>query len=348
MREFQLRSTPTILTTLKEPPKKVKKKTNFQQVSFIIIAVLAVGYGILRMYLALAVIQADAQLELHKQIVHFPSDIKVERLYIAEGEKIKKGDTLFRYTVPQDDKTSTSEINIDRPIEWIQKERLTTQKNIKFKRFQKEELEKQIAMRDDLIATKKKLILIGSHNDRNEYEELLVNVNRLKAEHFTLKEEISYLEKLLYKLNQESDTYRRFETRKKQILDQTYYHVAQLDGIVGQINYNENEICYRKEELMTIHKENKMSIKAFFDPSEMKYLNKGDVVSITYPDNTTAVGVISNFHIATYALPSEFQKKYEPTERNIVADVKLLKNTHKPHMNYYKMNVTVSKNRYNL
>jgi multidrug resistance efflux pump len=296
----------------------------------------------------LAVIQADAQLVLHKQIVHFPTDVRISSLYVEEGQEIHKGDTIFKYTIPVDDQMSTSEINIDKPIEWIQRERINTQKQIELKKIQKLELENQISMRRGMHKNKKELILLGSYNDRNEYEELAIQINRLESESAAVSDEISYLQKLLYRLNIENSNYKRIETRKKEIFEESHFHVAQMDGIIGQINYNENEICYRKEELLTIHKTKDIRIKAFFDPADMKYLHTGDVVEISYPDNTKSQGVITNFHVATYALPEEFQKKYEPTERNIVADVRMLDDTYKPLMSYYKMNVVITKNRYKL
>lgn len=349
MRDFQLRSTPTILTTLKEPPKKVKKrKINWQRISFLAAALAVLCFVGIKIYINLAVIQADAQLELHKQLVHFPNDVEIEALFVEEGEKIKKGDTLFKYSIPVDHQSTTSEINIDKPIEWIQRERINTKKTIELRRIEQSEIEEQIVMRKKMHATKKSMILLGSHNDRNEYEELSIQINKLGAQKEGLREEIAYLSGLLSRLNLENSNYKRIETKKRDFIETKYFYISKLDGIIGQINYNENEICYRKEELLTIHRTSDVRIKAFFDPSDMKYLKEGDVVSINYPDNTSSQGIITNFHIATYALPEEFQKKYEPTERNIVAEVKLIQDAPRPLMSYYKMNVLITKNRYKL
>ncbi|WP_235297011.1 HlyD family secretion protein [Portibacter marinus] len=349
MRAFQLRTQPTILTTLKEPPKKGnKRKIKWQRISFLVIAFGLLSYIGIQAYIKLAVIQADAQLELKKQMVHFPSDIKIHGLYVSEGEEVEKGDTLFKYTIPVEDQLSTSEINIDKPIEWILRERISTQKQIELKKIERDEILRQLEMRKSLQKTKKELILLGSYNDRNEYEELSIQVNRLEAQEAAIAEEVAYLNKLLYRLNIENSNYKRIETRKKELIEESHYYVAQIDGVIGQIHYNENEICYRKDEMLTIHRVKDVKIKAFFDPSDMKYLHEGDLVDINYPDKTSSKGVITNFHIATYALPEEFQKKYEPTERNIVAEVKMVENTHKSLMSYYKMNVLVSKNRYKL
>lgn len=348
MREFQIRTKPTVLTTLKEPPKKNnKKKIKWQRLSFLAIVFIFLFYVGAKVYMQLAVIQADAQIELHKQLIHFPSDVYLENIYIEEGQRIQKGDTLFKYSIPLEDHITTSEINIDKPVEWIVREKINTTKNIELKKIGLREIRKQLGLRREMHDTKKSLILIGSHNDRNEFDELSIQINRLESQEKALIDEIAYLRNFLRTLSVENSNYKRIETRKKDFIETKYFYVSKLDGIIGQINYNENEICYRKEELMTIHKMNDLRVKAFFDPIDMKYLNEGDVVNINYPDNSSSQGIITNFHIATYALPEEFQKKYEPTQRNIVAEVKLMKDTHRPLMSYYKMNVLITKNRYN-
>ena len=131
MRAFKIRTEPTILTTLKEPPKKVSKsKINWQRISFLLLAFAVISYVGLRTYKAFAVIKANGQIELHKQMVNFSSDIQLEEIYIAEGQTIHKGDTLFKYSVPVENILTTSEINVDKPIEWIQRERMNTQKTI--------------------------------------------------------------------------------------------------------------------------------------------------------------------------------------------------------------------------
>ncbi len=348
MRDFKIRTEPAILTTLKEPPKKKKRKINWQRISFLAIVFAFLVYVGWKVYASLAVIQANGQIELYKQIINFSTDALIEELYVQEGQRINKGDTLFKFSIPTDDAISTSEVNIEKPIEWVNREKLNTLKSIEFKKIQLEELRSIINKRSEVLDNKKSLILLGSYNDRNEYEEISLSINRFQSQEAAILDEISYLRSYLGQLNLEDAQYKRIETRKKEIIERQYYYVAKLNGIIGQIKYNENEICYRKDELMTIHKTDQLKIKAFFDPKDMKHLSEGDLVDIEFPDNHDLRGIISGFHVATYALPEEFQKKYEPTERNIVAEIQLIDNVHQPIMNYYKMNVLVTKNRYKI
>jgi multidrug resistance efflux pump len=141
----------------------------------------------------------------------------------------------------------------------------------------------------------------------------------------------------------------RVTTTNKKVNENNNYFISPMDGVIGQINVNLNENCFRREEVLTIHELKDMKIKVYFDPVEMKYLESGDEVNITFPDGSESKGKIQNFHVATYALPDEFQKKYEPTTRNIVANVQLVNDLEKYKlMNFYKMNVRITKSRFKL
>ena len=62
-------------------------------------------------------------------------------------------------------------------------------------------------------------------------------------------------------------------------------------------------------------------IKAFFEQKDLLSLEKGRPVEIEFPDGIKVSGKISRLYSATLAQPPEFQKKYEPTHRNVVVDV---------------------------
>jgi len=133
------------------------------------------------------------------------------------------------------------------------------------------------------------------------------------------------------------------------LYDEIKYFASPMDGVISDVFYKENEMCYKKEEMVTIHQLNNASINTYFDPEEIKYLEVGDVVDIEFPDKSQTKGIISKFFVSTYAVPSEFQKKYEPTERNIVAEVVPLNKKDEDSWNsFYKMEVNIQKMRYNL
>jgi multidrug resistance efflux pump len=348
MRNFSLREKQSIITVLREPPKKVNK-VPWQKWSFIAFLVLLISIIAYRAFASLWTIQANGQIEVKKQTVHFAQDIKLTHFFVEEGEKVQKGDTLFRYTPIVDEFVSTSITDYDRPQDWIEKQKLDLSSKIAVKRFEIEELGGRIIDVTELAELKKKMVLLGSVNDKNPYEQLRLQIEQLRLQQQSAKKEKEYLQKLLYSLKKKDTAGSRVTTTNKTVKDSRSFFVSTMDGVIGQINFNPEETCFRREEVLTIHELKDMKIKVYFDPVEMKYLQAGDEVNITFPDGSQSIGKIENFHVATYALPDEFQKKYEPTTRNIVANVTVVDEYDKYKlMNFYKMNVRISKSRFKL
>jgi len=349
MRNFSLRERQSVITVLREPPKK-KKKFPWQKWTFIAFVIALIAIIAYKAVNNLWIINANGQIEVKKQTVHFADDITLSKFYVEEGQQIKAGDTLFTYAPILEDIVSTSVTDFDKSSDWIDREKLDIQSKIAEKSFEIERVIGQINNTQSLVKMKREMVLLGSVNDKNEYEYLSLDVKKLQLQLESVKKEKAYLQGLLYSLNKKpAINMQKVTTSTKRHTDQKTAFISPMDGIIGQINFNTNEVCFRREEILTIHKLDDMKIKVYFDPYEMKYLERGDEVDITFPDGSESAGFIENFHVATYAVPEEFQKKYEPTERNIVANV-LLKNEGDEYklMNFYKMNVRISKSRFNL
>lgn len=348
MRNFSLREKQSIITVLREPPKKVKK-VPWQRWTFIAFLLLLISVIAYRTLANLWMIKANGQIEVKKQTVHFAQDIKLTKFFVEEGTHVQKGDTLFRYSPIVEEYTSTSVTNFDRPQDWVEKQKIDLSSKIAVKKFEVEELTGRIVDMQELLEMKRKMILLGSVNDKNPYEQLRLQLEQLKLHLESAKKEKSYLQKLMYSLKKKETLGSRVTTTNKSLQEHKTYFVSTMDGIIGQINFNPNETCFRREEVLTIHELEDMKIKVYFDPVEMKYLKAGDDVNITFPDGSQSNGIIENFHVATYALPDEFQKKYEPTTRNIVANVMLSNDVERYKlMNFYKMNVRITKSRFKL
>lgn len=348
MRNFSLREKQSIITVLREPPKKVKK-VPWQKWSFVAFLLLLISVIAYRSVASLWIIQANGQIEVKKQTVHFSQDIKLTKFLVEEGTQVNAGDTLFKYAPIVEEFVSTSVTDFDRPQDWVEKQKIDLRSKIALKKFEIEELSGRIRDVSSLAEMKKKMVLLGSVNDKNPYELLRLQLEQLKLQHSSAKKEKSYLQNLLYSLKKKETSGSRVTTTNKSVKDLNNYFVSTMDGVIGQINFNPEETCFRREEVLTIHELEEMKIKVYFDPVEMKYLQAGDEVNITFPDGSQSTGEIENFHVATYALPDEFQKKYEPTTRNIVANVKLSNDIEKYKlMNFYKMNVRITKSRFKL
>ncbi len=348
MRNFSLREKQSIITVLREPPKKVKSLP-WQKWSFVAFILCLICIIIYKSFTILWIIDANGQIEVKKQTVHFADDVTLLDFYVSEGDQVTKGDTLFKFSPIVEEFVSTSVTDFDRPQEWIEKQKLDLSAKIAMKKFEIEELQGRIRETSELADMKRKMVLLGSVNDKNPYEHLLLSIEQLKLQAESARKEKKYLEGLKYGLKKNESNATRVTTTNKSLKDKDQYFISPLDGIIGQINFNLNETCFRRDEVLTIHKLDDMKIKVYFDPVEMKYLRTGDLVNITFPDGSESQGLIQNFHVATYALPEEFQKKYEPTTRNIVANVQLVNDVEKYKlMNFYKMNVRITKSRFNL
>lgn len=348
MKNFSLKQKPAVIKTLMEPPKK--KATNYQQWSWISILLLIAFFSLKRVCLAYAYVHGEGQVELTKQAITFTNDIQVLAIKVAEGDDVKIGDTLFLYQNEWgDDHQNSMAISIAQPIDWVIKEKLNLKKQIKLKGLEANSFARKIAFKNDELSHQKNLVVLGV----NQIESTLTSIQSKLIDYQTrrnlLLNEIKVLKRQLAALRAEEKEIKNLEIKSNNQREQSIWYIAKTDGIIGQINFNNNEVCYEKQDVMTIHQADQISIKAYFDPDEVPYVQLGNKLNITFPDGTLGVGIIQNFYVSTYALPAEFQKKYEPVERNVVVDIAPLNPLEKQKWsNFYKMNVAVEKLRYDL
>lgn len=349
MKAFKLKEQKSFVKILKEPPLE-KKKTNWSRWLYILL-IGTVFYTIgKRIYNANVIIFADGQIELPKQTISFANDIQLIAPWIQEGQHICQGDTLFSYLVlASDDNARKMNISGAQPIDWIVREKLSLKNKISNNKLKIKLLQDQLDLLQLSINTKEKLLFHGIHREHNAY----TNLNKEKAliisEINLLEQTNKILSRTLYKLRKSESSYLNVQSEQNAIYTKDHYFISPKDGIVSDIFYEPNEICYRKEEMMTIHSTNKVSISTYFDPNELAHLEINDIVDINFPDGSVGQGIIEKFFVSTYALPSEFQKKYEPTERSIVASVVPTDEWgQRQWKNFYKMDVVVQKQRYYL
>ena len=346
MKQFTLREKKEFIKILKEPPLE-KKKINWSRIMYLVIFFILLFLFIKRIYNGNINILADGQIELPRQTINFPQDIKVVQLFIEEGTDINKGDTLFVYKVIRDemDKVNLSSRSVS--DSWITKEILSIKKKIKLNQIIISNSTKNIDLINSQIDDKESLLLGGVHDEYDNYGSLQNQKTKILSDIDFLSEEIKLLKNHLIQLRKNEREYNSINYSKLAIYDQTEYFVAPIDGVISDVFYKENEICYKKEEMMTIHQLKDASIITYFDTNEIDHLSVGDEVEISFPDGNIQTGIISKFFVSTYALPSEFQKKYEPTERNIVAQV-IPRNPHDETswQKFYKMDVKIKKQRY--
>lgn len=334
MRKFTYKKNTAIIRTLKEPKVK-KKKLNLDRLLYILIISGLLFWFIRFIYKKAVWIEGNGQVLMEKVDVNFTNDIRVKEIFISEGDTVCLGDQLFNYY--QDDFDSDASIvlkNIDK------KEKLNNSvqdllKEILSKNTQIKNLKKRLKLLIEQEKKVEKLILLDVYT-KNKLDDLISQkllvenkLDLLKNELSFLKSQKGYLKRNNYSINSSQGNF-----------ENTY--LSPITGVVGQILKSSEESCYKMENVMTIHSIEKVFIKAYFSLEDLAGVKKGGLVNVVFPDKTISKGVINKLYISTYKAPSEFQKKYEPTERNILAEIVPLKKEQiSEWRRFYKLNLKV-------
>jgi hypothetical protein len=127
-------------------------------------------------------------------------------------------------------------------------------------------------------------------------------------------------------------------------LSELKYFKTPMNGIITRIHKKEQEVNFKSEDIMSIHKQHPTTIKGFFYQEDLQHIRIGDTFTIEFPDGSKSTGYVKRFYIATYNMPDEFQKKYEPTTRTIAVDIyPFNEEDSKKWYAFHKMGVVISK-----
>ncbi len=196
------------------------------------------------------------------------------------------------------------------------KELLNLDREIAVKNAELKGFQKQLRSINKVYDNRMKMVIleVDSHS---ELQPLLHQQEIIKSKIAILREEISVLQELKQSCQLTGNELIAHHFPQKQL----NHYTAKIAGLSGTMNFSNSEVCYRQQEVLTIHDPKKVQIRAYFGQNYAQYIKEGTVVEIQFPDGTYSSGKIVHSYISTYALPSEFQKKYEPTERTILVDI---------------------------
>lgn len=345
----------SILKTVDEP--KLKKPFNWDRLFFILLLCLVAFYGGRRLYRGMALIRVNGQVILEKISVNFTDDIRIKTMAVDEGDEVVAGDTLFTYVV-EGDEDFTNSTSIARgggnDNNWFLREKMTVSRQIESKKSDQEGLRTLASLKKEELEGMKQRVYLGTEQ-ASKLEPLRADILELENEIASIGSEIRVLRDYVHQLSsQEQEAILQERIRIKEELEgfgsfdkMLLAYTTPITGLIGQIEKDENEVCYKGETAMTIHRSGVIKVKAYFPLEFADEVKIGDEVVIYFEDGTESDGIIQNFYISTYPLPPEFQKKYEPVSRSIVADV-VPKNLDEglAWNGYYKMSVTVVKHRF--
>ena len=336
MRKFTYKENTATIRTLKEPKVK-KKKWNIDRVIYFMILIFVVIWLLSFVYKKTVWIEGNGQVLMEKVDVNFTNDIRVKDIFINEGDTVNLGKKLFNYY--QNDFDSDASIvlkGIDKK-EKRNKDLQNIQKELLRKRIQVNNLKKRFSLLELQEKKITKLILLDVYT-KNKLDEIISQKLLLKNQLDLLKNEVFYLYTQKKLLN--NNNYGSIGTGGLGGFRNTYS--SPITGVIGQILKNSEESCYKAENVMTIHNIEKVFIKAYFNLKDLGMVKKGAIVEVEFPDKSYSKGIINKLYISTYKAPSEFQKKYEPTERNILAEIiPIDQNQIKEWGKFYKLNLKI-------
>jgi len=327
-----------------------KCKVNWDRLLYLSILILGLAYIGFYTIRVMTTVEGEGQVRFKKLDIQFTSDVQIIEIKHFEGDSVQPGDTLFWYL--DEDITRFVQINnqtIKTPnTQWIDQDRLSTRRKIELlqidlKQFQ--QLETLNKTEQDRI--RKEIMLdIYSADKLDMYTHREIEYS---SQITSIKKEISLQQQYLAWLDQQeaqikilmaSESGKPVPDWRKELKP----YVSPIRGTITQILKENYEVAVQGDVVMSIHKPSNLFIKVFYDQKDLRKLHEGDIVHIEFPDGTTSEGVLQRFYYATFELPEEFQKKYEPVTRSIAADIIPLDEIEREKWRpFYKMNVSVYK-----
>ena len=315
MKSFQFKNKNSYIRVVQEPKLK-KKKVTFDRMTYIgvicVIAFMALRFT----YKAANVINGNGQIAFQKLSVTFTDDIRLQEIMVEEGDSIEKGDTLFVYK--EEDETNNHTVLVQQAETQSQfsSKALDIKRQIIMKEAELKGLRLLLRQLMTLNAEKVKMVLLEVES-KNAVDDNNIEQEKLNVRIQVLEAEIEQLKKLKRSYRSIGNSLMAAYTPSEEILP----YIAPVSGLSGKVNFENNEVCYREKEMLTIHDSKQVEINAYFSQKYTDFIKDGQIVKVRFPDGTVSKGIIKQSFIATEAVPQEFQKTYEPTERNIAVKI---------------------------
>lgn len=332
-----------------------KKKTNWDRIIYFIILLSILIIGGYTLVNRKAFIHAQGQVYFKKVDVQLIDDIRIIKYFKNEGDLIDEGDTLFSFkperTNFQNQGNSSTSIQVtpaSKNIAHFEQQILKTEKDISLKNIELKSVSKQLELEEVNYEKTKKAVILDIY-PANKLHPIEIRIEDYSTSKKSLKKQVSYLYAYLKKLKANLKTENSLESEYIHINSGGYrsnlsYQLAPIHGTITRKLKEEHEVALKTDLVMTIHSPENIFVKAFFKTKDLEHVHIDDVVNIKFPDGNKSKGKILRFYTATYILPEEFQKNYEPVHRTIAADIIPINDSDlNKWEKYYKMEVSISK-----
>ena len=305
-------------------------------------------------------VEADGQVIFKQRGIQLPSDAQIVELYKEEGDTIRLGDTLFRYTWRNSLKFSPGgsramgarDANLS--MDWVQREILKTNQRLGEKRAKVRSIRSRLdhyEQRKGKVADGVKLG-VYTINELNAVKDKLSGLNAELEEVYSAIRDLKGYRSMLYqkrkKLRQRQLrlTNRSFGLSADTLAKYSNYYTSPIKGRVKEVTKQAFEVAKASEPIMKVLQDDEVVVRAYFKQNALKYIREGQEVRINFPDGRDSKGRIEKIYMATLPVPPAFRDKSKILARRITADIKLptpKKDKKEKLKDYYKMRVTVTK-----
>lgn len=356
MKQFKFQNKASIITGIKEePPKRKRNWDRLIYMSIFILMILSLGIYIVQKNIY---VYSLGEVITERFEVNQPTDVEVTRYFVAEGDLVKQGDTLFTYKSDFRDTDNGNagggfvfnNVVIDKPNEWVTRERMNTRKAISLKNIDIKGIDNSIAQTNADIERLKMEVHLDLISPAILSEKRML-VDRLKVERQRTVSELSYLQQYLRQLDSFETEYNDYQASRIGTgggdAPTVSSYVSPVSGIITKIPKPVNEISFRQDVIMFISNLDEIYIRAFIEQNDLEYFEPGDVVNLRFLDGTKSMGRIKEFYINTESVPEPFRKIRGKDQRNVVAVVSPINDDEKKTWkSYYQFTVQVYKSRF--
>lgn len=364
MKSVDFQRNKSLIRVVNEKVTKPKKK-NWDKIVYLALLSFIVMFGLYYLTVKNLFVSAQGQVLIDAINIRLTEDSRILKHYVSEGDSVRVGDTLFCYanSLKNDVENTDNGISLksyNAQDNWALKEIFNLKKKIT---LNKVDIDKNLILIKSYEAELKNLTnqVILDALPRTRLDMVQNEILRLNTENQKLYAENSELNNFIKSVPAGSKlTYSAtsvggeggfiasngvtYNIYSDEYLGELKYFRAPMEGIITRIHKKEQEVNFKQEDILSIHKQYPTTIKGFFYQEDLRYIKVGDLFSVEFPDGTKSKGVVKRFYIATYNMPDEFQKKYEPTTRTIAVDISPLnEEDSRKWCAFHKMGVIVSK-----
>ncbi|MGE0636827.1 MAG: HlyD family secretion protein [Bacteroidia bacterium] len=338
-----------------------RKNFNWDRVIYIVFLILLFGFLGYYAFNKIFFIKAQGQVSFENIDIRIPDDIRVLEYQVAEDDSVNVGDSLFIYSLDDDNLNAGNNVIVSQSddagfsnqLTWIDREKFALEKKIAMNNIDKVRAKEILKnFENELQHLENAIILDVLPTDRYEYAKseilrLKTEISKLEAENRQNSNYIAELNELAEKpvMKRASATSTGNGGDGETTAPQVFY--SPINGNVTRLYTHQFEVALKQDVIMSIHSDRPMYIKAFFEQEDIAYFNEGDIVNIKFPDGRKSKGFVKCFNYSTFQLPTEFQKRYEPTTRTVAADIyPVSPEDYALWRGFYKMSVTITKYKY--